>query len=107
MIEALYMTLILFVPFFILFLFIPFFLCTKRIMIFIQFVFSIVLLTKILYKTHSLYSAPKVDFIQRTDFYPIKYLYIIENANGIFQGIGYDKMDNREFSIIKTDKYSA
>ena len=105
MLEALYMTLILFVPFFVLFLFFPSFKSTKMIMIFIQLIFSIVLVTKILYKKHSLYSAPIVNFIQRTDFFPIQYLYKIDDAEGVFQNISFDKMDNNEFSIIKTDKY--
>ena len=106
MLEALYMTLILFVPFFVLFLFFPSFKSTKMIMIFIQLIFSIVLVTKILYKKHSLYSVPIVNFIQRTDFFPIQYLYKIDDAEGVFQNISFDKMDNNEFSIIKTDKYS-
>ena len=105
MIEALYMTLILFVPFFVLFLFFPSFKSTKMIMIFIQLIFSIVLVTNILYKKHSLYSAPIVNFIQRTDFFPIQYLYKIDDAEGVFQNISFDKMDNNEFSIIKIDKY--
>ena len=76
-------------------------------MIIIQFIFSIPLLCNILIKKHSLYNAPRVQYIQSTDFYPIKSLHKIENEDGTFHNISYDIMDNNEFSIIKTDKYST
>ena len=107
MLEFLYITIILF-PFFLLLFFIfPVFKYAKITMIIIQFIFSIPLLCNILIKKHSLYNAPRVQYIQSTDFYPIKSLHKIENEDGTFHNISYDIMDNNEFSIIKTDKYST
>ena len=105
MLEFLYMTLILFVPFFILFLICPSFKYTKIIMIFIQLIFSFVLVSNILYKKHSLYNTPRVQYIQSTDFFPIKSLYKTENEDGEF--ISFDTMDDNKFSIIKNEKYST
>ncbi len=107
MLEFLYITIILF-PFFLLLFFIfPVFKYAKITMIIIQFIFSIPLLCNILIKKHSLYNAPRVQYIQSTDFYPIKSLNKIENEDGTFHNISYDIMDNNEFRIIKTDKYST
>ena len=76
-------------------------------MIIIQLIFSFALVSKILYKNHSLYNAPNVQYIQRTDFYPIKSLSKVENGDGVFQNISYTLMDNNEFSLVQTEKYST
>jgi len=106
MLEFLYMTLILFIPFFILFLICPSFKYTKIIMIFIQLVFSFAVASNILYKKHSLYCAPRVQYIQSTDFFPIKSLYKNENEED-GEYISFDRMDDNKFSIIKNEKYST
>ena len=108
MLEFLITTIFVFIPFFLLFLvIIPSFKYMKMIMIIIQLIFSFALVSKILYKKHSLYSAPNVQYIQNTDFFPIKSLYKIENTDGEFHNVSYDIMDNNKFSIIQTDKYST
>ena len=89
------------------FLIIPSFKWMKMIMIIIQLIFSFALVSKILYKNHSLYSAPNVQYIQRTDFYPIKSLYKVENGDGVFKNINYILMDNNEFSLVQNEKYST
>ena len=83
-----------------LFLIIPALKYTKIIMIILQLISSFALVSNIFYKKHSLYSTPRVQYIQTTDFFPIKSLYKIEND------INFDKMDSNKFSIIKTGKYS-
>ena len=107
MLEILITTLILFSPFFILFIIIPSFKYIKITMIIIQIIFSFVLVSNILYKKHSLYSNENVKYIQSLDFFPIKSLYEIDNEDGAFQNISYDLMDDNQFSIIQTKKYST
>ena len=107
MLEILITTLILFSPFFILFIIIPSFKYIKITMIIIQIIFSFVLVSNILYKKHSLYSNENVKYIQSLDFFPIKSLYKIDNEDGSFQNISYDLMDDNQFSIIQTKKYST
>ena len=100
MLEFLWLTASAFGLFFIFFLIIPALKYTKIIMIILQLISSFALVSNIFYKKHSLYSAPRVQYIQTTDFFPIKSLYKIEND------INFDKMDSNKFSIIKTGKYS-
>ena len=100
MFEFLWLTASAFGLFFILFLIIPALKYTKIIMIILQLISSFALVSNIFYKKHSLYSAPRVQYIQTTDFFPIKSLYKIEND------INFDKMDSNKFSIIQTGKYS-
>jgi len=107
MIEFLYTTLVLLPVFFILFLIIPAFKYIKMIMIIIQLIFSFILVSKNFYKKHSLYSAPRVQYIQRLDFYPINYIYRTDNINGTFNEISYDTMSDNTFSLIQTEKYST
>ena len=108
MLEFLFATIFVFIPFFLLFLaIIPSFKYMKMIMIIIQLIFSFALVSKILYKKHSLYSAPNVQYIQNRDLFPIKSLYKIENAGGEFHSVSYVTMDNNKFSLIQTDKYST
>ena len=105
MIEFLNATIILLIPFFIIFLIVPAFKYMKIIMIFIQLIFSFTLVSKILYKKHSLYSAPTVKYTHSTNFLPIKSLYKTENEEGI-PDISFNTMDDNKFSIIKTEEYS-
>ena len=105
--EFLYTTLVLFPFFFIGFLVSPVFKYMKMIMIIIQLIFSFILVSKNFYKKHSLYSAPRVKYIQSLDFYPINYIYKTNSINGTFINISYDTMSNNKFSLIQTKKYST
>ena len=107
MLEFFYPTAIIFVPFIILFLIIPAFKYVKIIMIFIQLIFSFILASNNFIKKHSLYSGPRIQYIQSTDFFPIKSLNKTIDEDGIFQNISFDKMISNKFSIIKTKKYSV
>ena len=107
MLEFFYPTAIIFVPFIILFLIIPAFKYVKIIMIFIQLIFSFILASNNFIKKHSLYSGSRIQYIQSTDFYPIKSLNKTIDEDGKFQNISFDKMVNNKFSIIKTKKYSV
>ena len=107
MLEFLYTTLVLLVFFFIGFLIIPTFKYMKMIMIIIQLIFSFILVSKNFYKKHSLYSAPRVQYIQSLDFYPINYINRTDNINGTFKNIIYDTMSDNKFSLIQTKKYST
>ena len=74
MIELLYTFLVLLVflvPIFFLF---PGYQPMQIIMTIIQFIFGIILLSNNFYKKHSLYDLPKFNFIQDTNFKPIKTL---------------------------------
>ena len=64
-----------------------------------QFLLAIILLSNNFYKKHSLYDLPRINYIQKTDFKPIKSF-----SNGYYYS--YDTLTNTEFSIIKTEKYS-
>ena len=107
MLEFLYTTLVLFIFCFSIFIIFPKFKHAKMIMIIIQIIFSAILASNNFYRKHSLYSAPPVQYIQSTNFYPINSLYAHYNINGEFINISYHTMDNNKFSLIQTEKYSA
>ena len=106
MIELLYTTLALFVfifPFFFLF---KEFKPLKLGLIFFQFILSIILLSDNFYKDQSLYEDPIFNNIHSSGFKPIISLYKTFYENGSFENISFDTMNNSEFSLIKTQKYS-
>ena len=76
-------------------------------MIIIQIIFSAILASNNFYRKHSLYSAPPVQYIQSTNFYPINSLYAHYNINGEFINISYHTMDNNKFSLIQSEKYQT
>ena len=84
----------------------PNFKTMKTIIIFCQLIISFILLSKNFYKKHSLYKSPKFQYIQSTEFYPIKTLFKELYENGKFKNIKFDRVSYREFSLIKTQKYS-
>jgi len=106
MIELLYTTLTLFGVFLIMFFLFPTFKSMKIIIVFFQLIVSIILLFNVFYKKHSLYELPKFEYIQKTDFAPIKSLYETFDENGEFKDIKFETLSNTEFSFIKTQKYS-
>ena len=55
---------------------------------------------------HILYKSSKAKYIQTTNFYPIKSLYKKYDINALFVDIGCDLIDTKQFSLIKTEKYS-
>ena len=65
---------------------IPNFKNMKIIIIFCELIISFILLSKNFYKKHSLYNS-KFQYIQTTDFYPIKTLYKTLYENGEFKSI--------------------
>ena len=70
-----------------------------------QFILSIILLTNNFYKKHSLYKEPKIKYVHNLNFYPILTLYG-EFYYGRFH-ISYDRMKIKEFSLIKSEKFST
>ena len=107
MIEILYTILVLFgfiFPFFFLF---KEFKPLKLGLIFFQWIISVILLSDNFYKDQSLYEDPNFNNIQNIDFKPIISLYKIFYENGSFENISFDTMNNSEFSLIKTQKYSV
>ena len=77
------------------------------IMIIIQIIFSAILASNNFYRKHSLYSAPPVQYIQSTSFYPIKSFYPYYDSNREFVNISYNTKDDNKFSLIQTEKYST
>ena len=107
MIELLYTTLVLFgfsFPFFLIF---KYFKPLKIVLIFFQFIISVLLLPEIFYKKHSLYKDPSLSYIQDIDFFPIYSLSKLSDIDGNFKNISYGVMKNSRFSLIKTTKYST
>jgi len=107
MLEFLYTTIVLFIFCFVFFIIFPTFKQTKMIMIIIQFIFATILVSKNFYRKHSLYSAPPVQYIQSTSFYPIKSFYPYYDSNREFVNISYNTKDDNKFSLIQTEKYST
>ena len=105
--EIVYSTFVLFLFFLTFFVSIKSFKNIKLILTFLQLILSFILLTNSFYKNHSLYKAPKFEYIQHTNFYPIKSLFPIYYENGTFKNIGFEKMNDDKFSLIKTDEYST
>ena len=104
--EELSVTSTVFVSFFIFgYRLIPNFKSMKSIIIFFELIISFIFLSKNFYKKHSLYSS-KFQYIQTTDFYPIKTLYKTLYENGEFKSIEFDRVSSNEFSLIQTQKYS-
>ena len=97
MIELLYTTIVLFVVFIPLYYYFQKFKSMKMFLVLFQFLLAIILLSNNFYKKHSLYDLPKINYIQKTDFKPIKFF---------LNGDSYETLTNTEFSIIKTEKYS-
>ena len=105
--KELFVTLsVLIVLFFFGYLLLPNFKSTKTIIIFCELIISFILLSNNFYKKHSLYKGSKFQYIQRTDFYPIKSFYKTLYENGEFKSIEFDKVSSNEFSLIQTKKYS-
>ena len=106
MLELLYTTLTLFG-----FLFPSFFFCKefkplKIFFISFQLILCIILLSDNFYKKQSLYEDPYFNYIQNLDFFPIKSLNKTNSENNQVEKITFEKMNNSEFSLIKTQKYS-
>ena len=72
MIELLYTTIVLFVVFIPLYYYFQKFKSMKMFLVLFQFLLAIILLSNNFYKNHSLYDLPKINYIQKTDFKPIK-----------------------------------
>ena len=107
MLEILYTTLVLFgflLPFFFIF---SEFKPMKLGLIIFQHILSIILLSDNFYKDHYLFERPDFQFIQNLDFYPINNLYGTYLQNGTLYEIKFNRMNNLEFSLIKTEKYST
>ena len=104
MLEFLYTTLVLLVPCFLVFLILPAFKYAKMGMIIFQLIFSFILVSKNFYKKHNLYNAPRFQYIQSTNFYPINSLY---KTFSNIDDVGYNSMNDNKFSLIRTEKYST
>ena len=78
----------------------------KAFLIFFQFILFIILISDNFYKDQSLYEENKFKYIQNIDFNPIKSLYKVYYENGSLVDINYETLQNTNFSIIKTEKYS-
>ena len=107
MIELLYTfldLLVFLVPIFFLF---PGFQPMQIIMAIFQLNLGIILLSNNFYKKHSLYDLPKFNFIQDTNFKPIKTLNETFYENGTLKNIIFETLSNTEFSLIKTEKFST
>ena len=106
MLELLYTTLVLFgflLPgFFIFKEFKP----RKIFLHFFLFILSIILLSNNFYKKHTLYKEARFQYIQKTDFNPIRSLFKDYYENGTFKDFSFDTLGNSEFSLIKTEKYT-
>ena len=97
MIELLYTTIVLFVVFIPLYYYFQKFKSMKMFLVLFQFLLAIILLSNNFYKNHSLYDLPKINYIQKTDFKPIK--------SFLNRCCSFETLSNTKFSIIKTEKY--
>ena len=102
MIELLYTSLVLCIFFIPVFFVFPVFKQMKTFIIFFQLLISFILLSKNFYKKHSLYKDQKFEFIQSLDFCPINSL-SFNSSTGEIQN---DTMSDKNFSLIKKDKFS-
>ena len=105
MIELLFSSLVLFAFFISFFLIFSKFFPIQLMILTAQFILSIILLTNNFYKKHSLYKEPKIKYVHNLNFYPILSLYG-EFYYGRFH-ISYDRMKIKEFSLIKSEKFST
>ena len=107
MIELLYTTLVLLIIFIPIFFLFKMFQPIQIIMLVFQLLLCIILLSNNFYKKHSLYDLPKFNFIQDTNFEPIKSLYESYYENGTLKNINFETLSNTKFSLIKTEKFST
>ena len=74
---------------------------------FFQLIIAIILLSNTFYKKHSLYDLPKFNYIQKTDFKPVKSFNLIYDEYGKLDEIKFETLPNTDFSLIKTEKFST
>ena len=101
MLELLYTSLVIFGFFFVIFIISRFFKPIKITMLFAQLILCFILFSNNFYKKHSLWKEPDFINIHEVPYYPIKSI----NLN-YYGELSAEKMNDREFSIIKTEEYS-
>ena len=106
MLELLATTAVLFLFFFFLFFFFEKFIIMKIIIIIIQFILYIVLLTNTFYKKQFLWKGMKYETVYELSFNPVYEIKLESNDNGKNNYLVINTLNDRKYSLIKTEKYS-
>ena len=78
----------------------------KIVMIIIQFIFCVVLLVTNFDKKHFLLKGIKYEAIHELPFNPVYEIYLENKGIGIYDYLVVNTLNDRKFSLIKTEKYS-